>query len=229
MRENLLVILAVIFGGIYGYFAEDFAEKIIAYKEGKRENSYERYPYNSVNNKIINIIVGALLFGISFYYFNIYKALLTIIFASLGIAIVTIDKKVRIIPNEIVLVIFLLGLFSQILTKGFQGLKSGLLALLLTTIIFFLSAFITRKLSGSIGVGAGDVKLAMAISLYAGIEGVSEFYFGIAVFLILYILLGFYTKTLKMGHTFPMGTQIVGGFMVLIYGEAILDFISKVY
>lgn len=229
MRENLLVVLAVILGGIYGYFAEGFAEKIIAYKEEKREKSYERYPYNPLNNRILNIIVGALLFGISFYYFNIYKALLSIIFAILGIVIVTIDKKVRIIPNELVLVIFLLGLFNQILTKGFQGLKSGLLALILTSIIFFLSAFITKKLSGSIGVGAGDVKLAMAISLYAGIEGVFDFYYGIAIFLALYVLLGLFTKTIKMGHTFPMGTQIIGGFMVVIYGEAILDFISKVY
>ena len=229
MRENLLVILAVVLGGIYGYFAEDFAEKIIAYKESKREKSYERYPYNPFNNRILNIIVGALLFGISFYYFNIYKALLTIVFAILGIVIVTIDKKVRIIPNELVLVIFLLGLFNQILTKGLQGLKSGLLAFILTSIIFFLSAFITKKLSGSIGVGAGDVKLAMAISLYAGIEGVFDFYYGIAIFLALYVLLGLFTKTIKMGHTFPMGTQIIGGFMVVIYGEAILDFISKVY
>ncbi|MDE8091381.1 hypothetical protein PT076_08855, partial [Erysipelothrix rhusiopathiae] len=42
--------------------------------------------------------------------------------------------------------------------NGFHGLSTGLIAMLLTGILFFATAFLTKAFSGSLGVGAGDIK-----------------------------------------------------------------------
>ncbi len=221
--------MTALLGGFLGYFIEPLSEKVITYKQKQKNKEYSRYSYNFYLGKIIDVLSGAFLFGISFYYFSLFKAILASIFALLALLGVKVDQKIRIIPNELVLIILLLGLIYQGFSRGFTGIKDGILALVVTSIIFFLAGFITKKLSGSIGVGAGDVKLAMAISAYSGISGLYDFYLGIAIFLALYILVGFKTKKLKMGSTFPMATQIMGGFMVVIFAESILDLISKVY
>ncbi|STD63422.1 Uncharacterised protein [Erysipelothrix rhusiopathiae] len=102
-----------------------------------------------------------------------------------------------------VLCVLVIGVIYQFVTNGFHGLSTGLIAMLLTGILFFATAFLTKAFSGSLGVGAGDIKLAIALSFMLGLPNILTFLIGIVLCLLIYIVIGFYTKTMYIGSTFP--------------------------
>lgn len=221
----LLAILAVI-GLVVGYNLSKVVDEAILWKEKQKDKKYNLYRTEYYWDKWINGILIAISFAASFYYFGVYKAVFTSVITLLAVFGARLDERIRIIPNELVLFILILGLVSQILRTGIKGLASGFLAVIVTGSIFFLSAFLTRFLSGSIGVGAGDIKLAMALSMIMGIDNMFIFLTGIVLFLLFYIIVGFLTKTLTVGSAFPMCTQIMGGAMLALYYPVILELIE---
>lgn len=192
-------------------------QKIIDFKEEQKRRKYERY---DIQNEYINYFYFILLFITIFYNFMNYKVINLIYFnllTYLGIIIIDIDRRIRIIPNELVLIIFLLGFIVQLMTKGLLGLLSGFIAMLISLLIFLITAKITQLISGTLGVGGGDIKLVMAISLLIGKERVLDFLFCIVISLAIYFVYGFSTKIINKNSTFPMAVQIIGGFLILIY------------
>lgn len=219
-------IVLVIFGLIISKNIPNVLIKTILWKEKQNNKTYtlHRNEYNW--DKWVNGVLISVGFGLAFYYYGIYKAIFASIMVVLAVFGARLDQRIRIIPNELVLLIFTLGLIHQLVTNGLKGIGSGFLALLITAVIFFLSAFITRLLSGSIGVGAGDIKLAMALSMIMGMENIFIFLLGIVLFLAIYIIIGFLTRTLAIGNTFPMCTQIMGGAIIALYYPIILQLIE---
>lgn len=227
MDEIIRIIIFGIIGMILGWLLDKYlVENIIKYKQKQREKIYERHSIEHSYNKWINSLVIGTSFSLSIYFFDGANIILTSLLALIAILGMRIDQKIRIIPNELVLVVIAIGFTHQMINKGLRGVISGILALFLTAIIFFLSASITRMLSGKIGVGAGDIKLAMAISIYTGMEDIFTFLLGMVIFLIIYLIIGLYTRSIYMGSTFPMATQIMGGLMLTIYGAKILAIIE---
>ena len=209
-----------------GYNLSKVVDKAILWKEKQKDKKYNLYRTEYYWDKWINGILISMCFAASFYYFGVYKAIFTSLITLLAVFGARLDEKIRIIPNELVLFILILGLVSQIFKTGIKGIASGFLAVIVTGGIFFLSAFITRFLSGSIGVGAGDIKLVMALSMIMGIDNIFIFLIGIVLFLLLYIIIGFSTRTLVVGSAFPMCTQIMGGAMLALYYPIILELIE---
>lgn len=224
----IIIIAITILGLAIGLLVDDLAEKTIEYKEKKREKNYQRYSITTKLDTAINIAVVTGLFLITYFYFTTNQGIFAAIYAVISIVTVRIDQKVRIIPNEIVLAVLTISAIYQLTTNGLKGLINGIIAMAIVAVIFFLSAFITKAISGSLGVGAGDIKLSMAIGVYMGLGNLSLFFMGIIIFLSIYVLGGIRSKMVKIGDTFPMATQIAGGFMLAIYGEAIIDLISKI-
>lgn len=227
MKIIILVLLAGL-GLTIGYNVSKIVDEAVIWKEKQNNKTYtlHRNEYNW--DKWVNGILISAGFGLGFYYFGLYKAIFSSIMLVLAVFGARLDQRIRIIPNELVLLIFGIGLIHQLVTNGLKGIGSGFLALLITGVIFFLSAFITRLLSGSIGVGAGDIKLAMALSMIMGMENIFLFLIGIVFFLAFYILAGFLMRTISIGNTFPMCTQIMGGAMVALYYPVILQFVELI-
>ena len=224
----IIIIAITILGLAIGLLVDDLAEIIIKYKEKKRNKNYQRYSVTTKLDTTINMAVVIGLFLLSHFYFTTIQGIFAAIYALISIVTVRIDQKVRIIPNEIVLAVLTISAIYQLTTNGLKGLINGIIAMAAVAVIFFLSAFITKAISGSLGVGAGDIKLSMAIGVYMGTSGIPLFLVGIAIFLIIYVLGGLKSRLVKIGDTFPMATQIAGGFMLAVYGEAIIDLISKI-
>lgn len=222
----MLLAVLIIVGLIIGYNLSKVVDKAILWKEKQKDKKYNLYRTEYYWDKWINGILISMCFAASFYYFGVYKAIFTSLITLLAVFGARLDEKIRIIPNELVLFILILGLVSQIFKTGIKGIASGFLAVIVTGGIFFLSAFITRFLSGSIGVGAGDIKLAMALSMIMGIDNVFTFLTGIVFFLLFYIIVGFSMRTLAIGSAFPMCTQIMGGAMLALYYPIILELIE---
>lgn len=211
--------------GFLGFKISRLVEKVIEYKEDKNKGKYEIKKMEMYWDRSVNTLVLLILSNLALFYYRPPYVFLILTLTFLGLLAIRIDERIRIIPNELVLAIFILGIIKQILTFGIKGLVSGTLGLLATSLLFVGSAYITRLLSGSIGVGAGDIKLAMAISFFLGISGIYKFWLGIVLFLAGFVILGLKNKTLKIGSSFPMAMQIIGGFILVLYEPIILELI----
>lgn len=118
---------------------------------------------------------------------------------SLGVALLcaVIDVRTQRIPNRITFPVMLFGLVAQTILSGFMGGAHALLALVVGFLLFF-------PLYAFRGMGAGDVKLLMAIG------ALSDFQFTIwvAVFSILGGGLYALFDTIRVGRLGPLLSEL---------------------
>ncbi len=127
-----------------------------------------------------------------------------------GVSCAVIDLDLRLIPNQTVIVMAVLGVALRI-SFGIESLLFGLAAAAVAFIFLLASVLISKALTGRIGMGAGDLKLLVVVSLATGWPGalfmVAGFFCAVAVMAIyqlLYLRLG-------LQSTFPMAPAIVVG------------------
>lgn len=200
----------VLAGAVFGWFSLPLTEKIIAYKLRKRNKEVSTYPWRT-EERMISILVAVLLSASAGYCFPAVQSVLICGFFFIAMIGTLVDFRIRIIPNELVLLFFLTGIPFNLAEGGIGQLATSVISCLCTFALFLLTARITYCFVKSIGVGAGDVKLASAVAFSVGTSRLSWFYIGIAVSLLAYISIGFYLKKIKIGSTFPMGGQIMAG------------------
>lgn len=118
---------------------------------------------------------------------SLFAAVLISVQISLGIIFAYIDIKIRIIPNELILVLCLaLGITYQTFNYGLEGILGSIICMVFIMIVF--TALATFMGLGK--VGAGDVKLAGAIGFALGYPSVVTAMGAMAAVLLGYILIG---------------------------------------
>lgn len=130
-----------------------------------------------------------------------------------ALACVIVDRAIRIIANETVLLLLALGILFRILSGGFSSLLGSLEALGLVTALFAGSAALMAFLKGRPGVGAGDLKYAMALSVAVGWPGVLHMLLCFAAAVLLYIFIGMKYRILTMNTYFPMCLHLSVGLL----------------
>ena len=128
-----------------------------------------------------------------------------------------VDHYIRIIPNEAVLSLLLAAAVYRSLGGGLAGLMSGVLALAVTALIFGGSAAWLLYRKGIPGVGAGDLKYAMAASFAAGRAGLPYFLAGAALAMMLYCAACALKKRLHMDTYFPMCAHLSAGLLCALF------------
>lgn len=228
MNISYLLHVAIV-AGFSWWFSRSipsFLNKTESFKNKQRMNPLQRvtvlYRYDRVIDCIALLVVNITLLTFASGIPQIYGMIVSF----LAIYIMRVDQMFRIIPNEAVLLILVLSLF-RLTTSGPTLARFGesLLSILLVIGIFGLSMVFTKLMSGMFGVGAGDIKLAFALALGLSFHESIEFMFMIAIFLLVYILYGILTGSVKKHHTFPMGVQIMGGYLCLI----MLPYASQIF
>lgn len=211
-----------------GYNISRFVKDTVAWKQKRNNKIYKVFRPEDAPDALMNgIYVGAATL-VAYTSFGLFEATVISVIAFLAVYGIRIDQRIRIIPNEMVLCVLVIGLIYQFVSNGFHGLSTGLIAMLLTGILFFATAFLTKAFSGSLGVGAGDIKLAIALSFMLGLPNILTFLIGIVLCLLIYIVIGFYTKTMYIGSTFPMCAQLMGGALFALYYPVISMLICSV-
>lgn len=169
-----------------------------------------RYPIIEILNALAFLLVY-FKWGISL--FNASGWLLTCIL----IACAAIDWDKGIIPNRITYPGIILGLSLSYLTVG---LPSAFLGALLFGGIFFLAAIISRG-----GMGGGDVKLALLIGAFTGLQGAA------LAFILTSLIGGVWAVYLLLSRKAGRKTAIrfgpflaIGGWLAFVYGTEIINF-----
>ena len=132
--------------------------------------------------------------------------------AALLIAI--IDIRIRIVPNELLLVMIVTG-------TAFQAMKFGYTAILLSLVCMAVMVVFFTLVAGMVGfekVGAGDVKLAGAMGLALGYPNVLTALVIMSAVFVVFSLIGLVLRKLTLKTMLPFAPfMMIGMIFTLAY------------
>lgn len=158
---NSGVVVLAISGFVIGWFIPNMYRGVIEYKCAQRSRdtpSFNSSIWHNVLFGIGNMIMYAFAMVLTGDYVLSMSASILI---SLAVIITAVDIKIRLIPNELVIVLILLGAVYRLNLAGISGILTSLAGSLIMVLLFGLSG----KIAGFNKVGAGDLKLAFAIGI----------------------------------------------------------------
>ena len=158
---NSGVVVLAISGFVIGWFIPNMYRGVIEYKCAQRSRdtpSFNSSIWHNVLFGIGNMIMYGFVMVLSGDYVLAMSASILI---SLAVIITAVDIKIRLIPNELVLVLILMGAVYRLNLEGVSGIIPSLAGALIMALLFGLSG----KIAGFNKVGAGDLKLAFAIGI----------------------------------------------------------------
>ena len=204
-----LIIFAII-GSYTGYLIPKLSLKLIEYKKkSKSINSQEAQLFDSRINILIILFNGAAWCFTAYTAESLFAAVLISVQISLGIIFAYIDIKIRIIPNELILVLLALGITYQMFNYGLEGILGSIICMVFIMIVF--TALATFMGLGK--VGAGDVKLAGAIGFALGYPSVVTAMGAMAAVLLGYILIGLALRKIRLTTMLPLAPFLVAGYI----------------
>jgi leader peptidase (prepilin peptidase)/N-methyltransferase len=157
---------------------------------------------------------GATLSGLAYAFFGIVAVQLS-----------TIDWRLRILPNLLVLPSLLLGLVLLCLAAAVEGGWDDFVRALAGAAVLFL-VYLALALASPMGMGMGDVKLAAVVGLFLGYQGWTSLLLGAAAGFLIGALAGvalLLARRVNLKSAVPFGPSMLGGaVIVLILGSGAL-------
>ena len=147
-------------------------------------------------------------------------------FAIAAVQLSTIDWRLRILPNVLVLPSALLGLILLCAAAVFESRWDDLLrALAGATLLFLL--YLALALASPTGMGMGDVKLALLVGLYLGFQGWTPLLWGAAAGFFIGAVAGvalLFARRATLKSSVPFGPAMLGGAAIalILAGRVVL-------
>ena len=137
MNMTKILILALI-GGVGGFLSPLLAQKLIDYKGKQKNKEMPQQPqYLSLLCKGVCGVSSMIGLGICGYFGASW--MLSLVAAAiwiLGMVVLLVDMRIRIIANETVIALFALGVLLRVGTAGLAGLPNSLLTTVVTMFIW---------------------------------------------------------------------------------------------
>ncbi len=214
------LILSLLVGAAGGFAVPQLAQGLIDFKAAQKNREYPPQPkYLALWCKLLCAASSMIGLG-ACAWFDAPWHLLVMAWALwiLGMVILLVDIRIRLIANETVLALLVLGLVFRLITAGFAGLPNSLLTMIgIMAVWLFLCKFM-----GFGSVGAGDVKLCGAIGFLFGYPAVATPILVMAITMLGYIGIGLLTRRINLKSFFPMAPFLVLGMLAglpwFIYG-----------
>jgi len=192
-------------------FAWDFypiiSDQIVVYKHQKRDIKTAAWGFNR-KLCVIFFILNGLLWGFAgMEAGDTISALLVSLLFTVAILIAVVDLRIRLIPNELILIMLCLGVPFQIIFFGWSSLLPAFLCMIAIGLVFTL----VGRLVGFEQVGAGDVKLVAVMGFVLGYPNIMIALTGLTVVLLIYCLGGLALKKLTRYSTFPFAPFLMFG------------------
>lgn len=213
---------SAIAGAMIGCVSPVIAESLISCKCRRRGKPEPQNPFPKWVKPVCGVLMAVLTAvtmtagGVFLGGTYRYQAYFVVAFMTIAMLISLIDCAIHLIPNEMVLLLLGLGLVYRLVFDGLPGLLNGLIALGASILIFGGSSAIFYLIKKRIGLGAGDLKYAFALSVAIGTSGLIPFLCGIAAAILLYILIVVVRRMLVMGNYFPMAAHLSVGFLAAL-------------
>ena len=199
-----------ILGILIGCIIPEISLKIMEYKKGNVHiKKSEVFLFSRLSRICFCLFNGAAWAVTGLYLDSIFIALLISFQITLGLIVAFIDINIRIIPNELVLTIIILGIIFQTLNYGLYGIFGSVMSMIFIMIVFTALAIFM----GLGKVGAGDVKLAGAIGFALGYPLTITAMGIMSIILLLYILAGLAFKKIQLSTMLPLAPFLAAGYV----------------
>ncbi len=207
--NNILEIIFFIIGAALGFGLQNIAGKVALYKGSPESLSYAfHFRYSPLLPKAgLALLNGIAWFLSSLLVENIATAILSSILFTTAILITMIDIQIRIVPNELLLVMVVAGIAFQAVTFGFKAVLISFLGMI-AMIVFFTAA---AGFSGFDKVGAGDIKLAGAMGLVLGYPNIMTALIIMSAAFLVYSAGGLLIKKLTLKSMLPFAPFMMSG------------------
>lgn len=205
-------LLCVLYGVVCGLCLPKITRWAVAYKC----RQYDRVVPNILPDawmKVALVAVHIVLCSIAAVGIAFPQALFVCLFVSFALVGTLIDHSLRIIPNELLLMLLAVGIVYRVVDGGFQSLSGSLIAFGCVMAVFVGAAFLMKLIKGQRGVGAGDIKLAAVIAVIAGVPGVIYFALGSSLAILVYCIVKMNMGTLGFSLYFPMCAHLMIGLL----------------
>lgn len=137
------------------------------------------------------------------------SAIIAAVIIFLCAIVVYTDERIRIIPNELVMAIFIIDNLYILSKWDLHSFISSFEALLLVTAVFAVTMLVGRQIGlPADGIGAGDLKLMMVTAYFVSIENLSVYLAVFAVTLLLRVAAITLKHKIYVKLYFPMGVHI---------------------
>jgi leader peptidase (prepilin peptidase) / N-methyltransferase len=210
-------IVVGLIGCVVGFFTPKIAYSITVYKQKQRNQQVEKHILDHWLIKVGAAIINGMISGIYSYFSESFLGIIfIIIFAVIAIIFSLIDWRIRIIPNELVLISIVLGLLYQLLENGLKSLGLALICMVGLLAVFIIIGLI----AGLDKIGAGDVKLIAVMGLVLGYPSIFAGLLVMSIALLIYIFGGMLAGKLTHVSMFPYAPFMMLGMICgLIYGS----------
>jgi len=136
-----------------------------------------------------------------------FSALFIALLMTVAIIIAVIDLRIRMIPNELVLIVMVLGVLFQLIHFGAGRMIPAAVSMIALMVLLIVVAAIV----GFEKVGAGDVKLIAAMGLALGYPDILSALYIMSLALGIYCVIGCATMKLTKASMFPFAPFIMLG------------------
>lgn len=207
--DMVLIVLLGIAGAAFGFALPNIAQRIALYKYRKKKMELpDNTRYMATYIKLILCAMNGAawaLSGILSEHFTV-AVLISLLF-SIAVLITIIDLRIRIVPNELLLVMVVAGL-------TFQGVQFGPIAVLISVLCMLGMMVFFSVVAGMVGfdkVGAGDVKLAGAMGLALGYPNIVTAMVIMCVVFLIFSAVGLLLRKLTLKTMLPFAPFMMIG------------------
>lgn len=206
------IVMAIVLGVpglLIGWFIPTAAQKATEYKFKKLHKELARDPRYAlpIFKACMAVLNGGGWAVVGLFASKPLSAVLLGLIWVLAILIAVVDIRIRIIPNEGVLILAPLGLLFQFTYFG----VTGVITAVITMVAVMLVLSVLAGLMGPSAVGAGDVKLAGAMGLVLGFPNILYGLFAMSAVMLVYIVAGLLSKKLTFKSFFPFAPFMMTG------------------
>lgn len=208
MNIVLIVILGLA-GAALGYELPDIAKRVAIYKCRKKKTELSDNPhYTATYIKLMLCVLNGAAWALSGIFTELFPvAVLSSFLFSTAVLITIIDLRIRIVPNELLLVMAAAGLV-------FQAVQFGLIAILISVLCMLAMMVFFSVVAGMVGfdkVGAGDVKLAGAMGLALGYPNIITAMIIMCAVFLLFSAVGLILRKLTLKTMLPFAPFMMIG------------------
>lgn len=209
-----MALLAGAAGMVSGWFIPLMALKTTEYM--LKKNGGTLPPDTRFTSPLLKLVClisnGALWAAVGMFSDNFFHTVLLLVILLDALIIAIIDIRIRLIPNEAVLIMLLTGLILQISFNGIVSLISAI-----ATMFVVMAAFIALGyLMGLKTIGAGDVKLAGAMGLTLGFPHILYGLIGMSLVLLVWCSGGLITRKLNLKSMLAFAPFMMAGMVFAI-------------
>lgn len=223
-QQTILISIAfAVVGLLVGVPLYMLSKHLVKVRDAKFPMLRNDYPVDLLNKRssfIVFEICIAFIYGVTYFvhHNNCMSITFTLILASCCMVISAVDLAIRMVPNEMLLVILLAGLANDIINPLVYGGRVGeklLLSVLGIVVSFFI--FYIPKMFG-LYMGNGDIKLSATIGFALGLVGYIQAMVVMALVSLVLLVILLATKKGGMKTKTPMGPALsIGAVVTALY------------